>query len=147
MAMNQDMVGFSYPPLRPYVVSAEKIRDFAVAIGDDNPAYLDKAQAQQLGYSDVVAPPTFPIVLTMESMREAFDDPRLGMDFSRVVHGDQRFAYSAPIVAGMTLICTTTIDEIRSLGGNDFVTLRSSITSSGVEVCSAWSKLIVRGED
>ena len=147
MGMNQDMVGFTYPPLRPYVVSAEKIRDFAVAIGDDNPAYLDRSAASQLGYADVVAPPTYPIVLTMESMREAFDDPRLGMDFSRVVHGDQRFAYEQPIVAGMTLICTTTIDEIRSLGGNDFVTLRSSITSDGAEVCTAWSKLIVRGED
>ena len=81
-----------------------------------DPAYHDPEAARALGYPDVVAPPTFPVVLTMAASRQIIDDPALGMDYSRVVHGDQRFAYTRPVVAGDELVCVST-DRGRSAAG------------------------------
>jgi acyl dehydratase len=144
--MNRDMVGFAYPPSEPYLVTEKSIQDFARALGDDNPAFFDAAVARELGHETICAPPTFPILVTMEAMKEAFADPALNMDFTRVVHGDQRFAYQRPIRVGDELVVTTHVDEIRSLGNNDAATFRTEITSHGEAVCTCWSKLIVRGE-
>jgi hypothetical protein len=105
------------------------------------------AAAQAAGYGDVVAPPTFPIILTMAASRMIIDDPELGMDYSRVVHGDQRFAYARPIVAGDELICVNMVEEITSRAGHDFLTTRTDVkTTAGEHVVSAWSKLVMRGE-
>ena len=95
-----DAIGRTYPKTAPYEVGREKIREFAEAIGDSNPAYLDPAAAQKLGHPDVIAPPTFPIVFTMVSTRPAVFDPEIGMDYARVVHGEQRFVYTRPVRAG-----------------------------------------------
>ena len=144
--MNRDMVGFAYPPSEPYLVTEKSIQDFARALGDDNPAYFDAAAALELGHETICAPPTYPILVTMEAMKDAFADPALNMDFTRVVHGDQRFAYQRPIRVGDELVVTTHVDEIRSLGNNDAATFRTEVTSHGEAVCTGWSKLIVRGE-
>lgn len=144
--MNRDMVGFAYPPSEPYLVTEKSIQDFARALGDDNPAFFDAAAALELGHETICAPPTYPILVTMEAMKDAFADPALNMDFTRVVHGDQRFAYQRPIRVGDELVVTTHVDEIRSLGSNDAATFRTEVTSHGEAVCTGWSKLIVRGE-
>jgi acyl dehydratase len=144
--MNRDMVGFAYPPSKPFVVTVKSIQDFARSLGDDNPAYFDDEAARALGHESICAPPTFPILVTMEAMKDAFADPALNMDFTRVVHGDQRFAYQRPIRVGDELVVITHVDEIRSLGNNDAATFRTEVTSHGEPVCTGWSKLIVRGE-
>jgi acyl dehydratase len=147
MPLDQSFVGRTYPPTPPYQVGREKIREFARAIGADDPLHLDVAAAQAAGYADVVAPPTFPIVLTMAASRLIIDDPDLGMDYSRVVHGDQRFAYARPIVAGDELICVNTVEDITSRAGHDFITTRTDVsTTAGEPVVSAWSKLVMRGD-
>ncbi len=95
-----------------------------------------------------MAPPTFPIVFTMSSSRQIVDDPELGMDYSRVVHGDQRFAYARPIVAGDALVCVNSVEEITSRGGHDFLTTRSEVTTdTGEPVVTVWAKLVQRGEE
>src|SRR5262245_15509755 len=99
MPLDPSFVGRSYPPTEPYLVGREKIREFARAIGATDAEYHDPAAARALGYADVVAPPTFPVIITMASGRQITDDPELGMDYRRVVHGDQRFAYTRPVVA------------------------------------------------
>jgi acyl dehydratase len=147
MPLDQSFVGRTYPPTPPYQVGREKIREFARAIGADDPLHHDVAAAQAAGYGDVVAPPTFPIMLTMAASRMIIDDPELGMDYSRVVHGDQRFAYARPIVAGDELICVNTVEGITSRAGHDFLTTRTDVkTTAGEHVVSAWSKLVMRGE-
>ena len=90
MPVNPSFVGRSYPPTPPYRVSREKIREFADAINDPNPAYRSVEAAQALGHPDVVAPPTFPIVLTLPAGHQFIADPEAGVDYSRVVHGEQR---------------------------------------------------------
>lgn len=146
MALNPAFVGRSYPPSPPYEVSREKIREFADAVGDPNPVYRDPQAAGAQGYPGVIAPPTFPIVLSYQAAGAAITDPELGLDFSRVVHGEQRFAYQRPIVAGDVLTVTTVIEAIRSVAGNDLITLRGDLaTLDGEIVCSSYTMLVARG--
>ena len=137
MGMNRDMIGHVYPPSKPYLVTAENITAFVKAIGDTNPIYAD----------GTVAPPTFPIVVTMNAMEEAFHDPALNMDYSRIVHSDQRFEYTRPIHVGDELVVTACVEEIKALGSNDIATFRTEVSSKGEPVVTAWSKLVVRGDD
>ena len=97
MAIDPSYAGRTYPPTDPYEVGVEKIREFAAALGDDNPAYRDRAAAAALGHPDVIAPPTFPFVLTFQASRRMIEDPDLGIDYSRVVHGEQKFAHTRPV--------------------------------------------------
>ena len=89
MALDQSFVGLTYPPTEPYEVGREKIREFAEAVGDANPAYTDREAAQALGHPDVIAPPTFVFAITFKAAGKVVADPQLGLDYSRVVHGDQ----------------------------------------------------------
>jgi acyl dehydratase len=147
MPLDPSFVGRSWPATAPYQVGREKIREFATAIGATDAEYHDPEAARALGYTDVVAPPTFPIVVTMAASGQIIRDPELGMDYSRVVHGDQKFAYTRPVVAGDTLVCVITVDEITSRGGHDFLTTRVEVTTeAGEPVVTAWSKLVQRGE-
>jgi acyl dehydratase len=147
MALNMAYEGRTFPPTDPYRVGREKIREFADAIGATDTVHLDPAAAQALGYADVIAPPTFPIVLTMPATRLISDNPDLGFDYARMVHGDQRFTYVRPIVAGDELVCVTSIEKLSSRAGLDSVSLRADIqTTAGEPVVTTWSKLVARGE-
>jgi acyl-CoA thioesterase FadM len=83
----------------------------------------------------------------MAAMEKSFHDPRLNMDFTRVVHSDQRFEYSRPIRVGDELVVVTVVEEIRALGSNDIATFRTEVTSRGEPVVIGWSKLVVRGDE
>jgi acyl dehydratase len=147
MPLDPSFVGRSWPPTEPYLVGREKIREFARAIGAEDAAYHDPDAARAIGYADVVAPPTFPTVVTMAASRQVVADPELGIDYSRVVHGDQKFSYSRPVVAGDELTCVNTVEEITARGGHDFLTIRTDVSdASGAVVVTAWSKLVQRGE-
>jgi acyl dehydratase len=147
MPLDPSYTGRSYPPTAAYQVGREKIREFARAIGADDAAYHDTAAARALGHADVVAPPTFPVVVTAAATRQLIEDPGLGLDFSRVVHADQRFTYTRPVVAGDELVCVNTIEEITARGGNEFLSTRTEVTTAeGAPVVTAWCRLVVRGE-
>ena len=148
MALNPQFIGRTYPAGPSYVVGREKIREFARAIGDTNPVYHDPEVAKALGYSDVIAPPTFAIVVSLEAANAALFDPELGLDYSRVVHGEQTFSYTRPICAGDELIVTTVIENIRSMAGNDMIITKGIITTvAGEPVAIASSMLVSRGAD
>jgi acyl dehydratase len=144
--MNREMIGFTYPPSEPWSVTHENIAAFARAIGDDNPVYYSDEAAQALGHSGVCAPPTFPITVTMAAMDASFHDPALGMDFTRVVHSDQRGDYTRPVRVGDDLVVVTVVEDIRAVGSNDIATFRTEVSSHGEPVVVAWSKLVVRGD-
>ena len=147
MPLDPSFVGRSYPPTAPYEVGREKIREFARAIGASDPAYHDVAAARALGHPDLVAPPTFPILFTWAAGYHLVEDPELGLDFGRVVHGEQRFSYTRPVCAGDRLVCVTTVEEIMSRVGNDFVTTRTEMTTEdGEPVVTVSSRLVIRGE-
>jgi acyl dehydratase len=142
-------VGHAYPRSEVYEVGRAKIREFAESIGDDHPMYRDAAVAQAAGHPDVVAPPTFAVLLFGRySMEDIVNDPKLGVDYGRLVHGDMKFNYTRPVHAGDRLTVTTHIAEIDTRMGNDFLTLRAEIeTEDGEPVVTALSQLVIRAEE
>lgn len=148
MPLDPSYVGHGYPRSEIYQVGREKIREFADAIGDPQPMYRDAAAAQAAGHPDVIAPPTFVMVLFNQYALEAVvRDPGLGLDYDRMVHGDMSFDYVRPVRAGDRLTVATFIDEIMARAGNDFLTLRADIdTVEGERVVTAKAQLVVRGE-
>jgi acyl dehydratase len=146
MAVNRDYVGRTFPASEPYEVSRVKIAEFAAAIGDPCPVFRDQAAARAAGHPDVIAPPTFAIVMSMASAGVAISDPGLGLNYAMVVHGEQRFTYERPIVAGDVLIAQPTITEIRDAGRNVMLTTSTQIrTADGELVCTAVGTLVERG--
>jgi acyl dehydratase len=146
MALDPSFIGRTYPPTEPYEVGREKIREFADAIGDQNPAYRDRAAAEKLGHPDVIAPPTFPIILSMRAGVQVIGDPALGLDYSRVVHGEQRFVYTRPVRAGDRLVVVVSVENIRTAAGNDMITTKGEVsTVEGEPVVTAYSTLVARG--
>jgi acyl dehydratase len=146
MPLDQSFTGRSYPPSPPYQVGREKIREFASAIGARDPLHHDVEAAKAAGYPDVVATPTFLAILTMGALRVIVFDPELGLDYGRVVHGDQRFIYERPVVAGDELVVINHIEEIITRGGNDLLTIRQEVrTTGGKQVATVWHKTVVRG--
>lgn len=145
MAVNPAFIGRTYPPSEPYEVGREKIREFATAIGDANPAYHDPEAAKALGYPDLIAPPTFPMILSLRASQQVTGDPELGIDYSRVVHGEQRFAYTRPVRAGDRLVAVVSVQNIRQVAGNDLVTTKTDMsTAEGEPVVTAYSTIVAR---
>jgi acyl dehydratase len=146
MPVNQDFVGRTFPATKPYEVSRVKIAEFADAIGDPSPVYRDKDAAVAAGYPDVIAPPTFPIVVTMASSGAAAADPGLGLNYAMVVHGEQRFEYTRPLHAGDVVTAQSTIESIRSVGSNTLLNTRTDLrTVAGEHVCTGYSIIVERG--
>lgn len=147
MALNRDVIGRDYPADETYEVSRELIRRFAQAVGDDNPAYVDVDAAKALGHSDVIAPPTFLTVLGFRYANSGpMVDPALGLDYSLVVHGEQRFVHHRPARAGDMLSVTTTIVDIRDVGRNELMTTKTAVTAHGGEpVADLYSTIVSRG--
>ena len=148
MAVNLEYAGRQYPPSEPYVVSREKLRDFAEAVAATNPVHFDPAAARAQGYPDIVATPTFAVVVAQKTEHQYIADPEAGVDFSRVVHAEERFSYTRPIVAGDELISVLHVDSLTERGGLAMVSTRVEISDAdGAPVATVHSTLAVRGAD
>jgi len=148
VAVNPELQGRVFPPTAPYLVGREKIREFSRAVLSTNPINFDVDAAQAAGHSDLVAPTTFPVVVQEATLAQLLAEPDAGIDFSRVVHGEQRFTYTRAIVAGDELTATLTVSSVKSLGGHNMVTADSEIVDAdGKHVVTAISTLVVRGDE
>ena len=147
MPINRDYVGRTFAPTEPYEVSRTKIAEFATAIGEPSPLCHDPAAARQAGYPDVIAPPTFAIVITTTSNVQVLHDSGLGVNYSMVVHGEQAFEHARPLHAGDWVVARSTIEDIRGVGRHMMMTTRTDIsTVDGEHVCTARGTLVERGE-
>jgi acyl dehydratase len=134
MAVDESLAGRTFPPTKPYRVSREKIVEFAEATGS--------------AYDGGAAPPTFPIVVAFAAMNALLENPDVGIELHRVVHGEQRFTYARPVAAGDELTATLTVDSLRQMGGADIIGTRTEIADAeGRPVCSAFATLVHRGGD
>ena len=146
MAVNANFIGRTYPATPSYAVGREKIREFAEAVGADDPVHTDPTYARARGYRDVIAPPTLAVVIAQKCDRQFIADPEAGIDFSRVVHGEQRFVHHSPLTAGDEIVGVLTVDSVREAGGHAMVTTRSELsTIEGEPVCTATSTIVIRG--
>jgi hypothetical protein len=125
--LNPDLVGRTFTSADSVTVTKEAIQKFAEVIGETN---FD------------IAPPTFAISLTLEKSQSLLQES--GLDWTRVVHGDQRFEIKRPIVAGDIFQCSSTIESARNMAGNEIVSVRSDLISASEVVVSTWSTLVVR---
>ncbi len=146
MGVNPDIAGRAYPPAPVYEVGREKIAEFAAAVGSTDAAHVDPEAARALGHPDVVAPPTFAIIVAQRAEIAIVQDQASGIDYARVVHGEQRFKHHRPIFAGDRLVATPHVDSVREAGGHGMVTTRVEIaTETGDPVATALSTIVVRG--
>jgi acyl dehydratase len=146
MALSREFIGRAYPPNAVYAVGRAALRAFASSIGDDTPACHDVESARALGHPDLVAPPTFPIVLVWRADDRVARDPALGLDYGRVVHREQRFVHHRPIHAGDELLVHVTVKDIKSVAGSELLVTQQEITTVvGAPVCDATTTLVCRG--
>lgn len=131
MPVDRSLAGRSFPPTAPYEVSEVKIREFAEATGS--------------AYDGGPAPATFPIVVAFTAMQALMRDREVGIELHRVVHGEQRFAYTRPVVAGDRLTAQLTVASLRQIAGTDVIGTSSEITDAdGAHVCTAYATLVHR---
>jgi len=148
MSVNPNLVDVVFEPTDSYVVGREKVREFAASVFAEDLVHFDVATARDRGFSDLVAPTTFPVVIQEKTLHQLLSHPDAGIDFTRVVHGDQRFDYSRPLVAGDEVVATLKVTKVQSLGGHSMVTSESHITTvAGEHVVTAISTLVVRGDE
>jgi acyl dehydratase len=143
--LNQDLKGKEYEEIT-FTVERDRVTQFADAIEDDSPLYRDPAAAKEAGFDEQVAPPTFPTVLQIMTSGQAVVDPELGLDYSRVVHGEQEYDLRRPLVVGDLLKAKPRIADIYAKKSNEFLVIEAEIKDqSGQVVVIARSTLISRG--
>ena len=145
MPVNDQAVGKAYAP-SVYVVGREKVREYAVAVGERNPLHSDVDAAQAAGYADVVAPPMFAVVYSMRAILPALFDPEVGLNFALMVHGGQRFEWGPLVVAGDVITTIASMKEISERDGKGFYIAETrSVNQGGEQVCLGTWTNIVRG--
>jgi acyl dehydratase len=150
---NADFAGREYPATAPYSVGREKVREFATAVGATHPAHHDLVAARGVGYPDLVAPPTFAVVIAQRAESQYISDPEADVDFSRVVHAAEKFVHHRPIVAGDELVTVLHVDSVTERSGIAMVTTRCEVFADGPDddarehVATVTSSLVIRGED
>ncbi len=145
MSVETGAVGKEYPPTT-YEVGAEKIREYASAVGEDNPVYHDRGAARAAGFRDLVAPPMFTVVYAAPALGPAVLDPEVGINFATMVHGGQEFAWGEPVCAGDVITTNARVSEIFEKDGKGFYVFESvSTNQDGEEVVRGTWTNIVRG--
>ena len=144
--INKSLVGKEYPP---FVVTVERgrIKEFARAIGDLNPFYLDDRVGQASEWGDIIAPPTFATTFRDENADTAAFLRELGTDISRVLHGEQEFEMVRPIQPGQTYTCRTRILDIYEKTGKSgpmaFIVREMAITDRQNEIVGSTRHITV----
>ena len=146
MKVTEDYVGRVYPPHPPYIVSVAKIKEFAEAVGSTDPVHTDREVARARGYRDVIAPPTFAVIISQRPEFDFLNDPENGIEFGRVVHGEQGFTHHRPLTAGDEVVATLRIASVRAAGANTMIGVQTDLTAGDELVCTTNSTIVFRGD-
>jgi acyl dehydratase len=143
--INTQAVGKTYEPTL-YAVGREKIKEYALAVGETNPIHLDEQAARAAGYADVVAPPMFAVVYSSRSVAPPIFDPEVGLNFAMMVHGAQEFEWGPLVVAGDEISTVASVKDISEREGRGYYVFESHSTNQrGEQVCRGTWTNIVRG--
>ena len=142
MPLDPSLVGHETTPQTGTIADAD-VRQFADAIHDDNPLFRDPAAAERAGFADVPTPPTF-----ITRFRVAFAEAGLDPERMQVLHGEQEYTYTRPLVVGDTLTVRHRVATLRQstrAGGMAIMTLEQlANTPDGQQIASGKSTLIIR---
>ena len=142
--MATDNVGKTYDAAT-FEVEADRIRQYADAVHEDNPVYHDAGAAKEAGFRDLVAPPMFAVVYSAPAMGPAIYDT-IGDALPRMVHGGQEFVWGEPVCAGDAITTEASVKEIYEKDGKGFYVFESvSRNQDGAETVRATWTNIVRG--
>ena len=130
MAVNAEATGKTYPPFE-YEVGKEKIREYAHAVGEDNPIYFDRAAAKEAGFRDIAAPPMFAVVYSRGSFAPALFDPEVGINFAMMVHGGQEFVWGEPVCSGDVISTVTSREGHLREGRHGLLRVRDGLHEPG----------------
>ena len=145
MPVNQAAVGRTYPATT-YAVGREKVKEYALAVGETNPLHLDHEHARRAGFADVVAPPMFAVVYSAPAVGPVIFDPDVGIDFALMVHGAQELRWGPLVVAGDEIGTTVRVVSIEQRDDKGFYVFESVSTNQrGETVCVGTWTNIVRG--
>ena len=128
--INPDSVGRTFDSADLVTVTQSEIDTFAAVIGETDTR---------------VAPATFSIRITLSQFESILTKPEIGVDWQRLVHGDQKFEIYRPVIAGDTFKCSATIETLRVAAGNEIISVRSDLHNGSELVVSSWATLVVRG--
>jgi acyl dehydratase len=131
-----------------YAVGREKVREYALAVGETGPLHRDVDAARAAGFADLVAPPMFVVVYAAPAIQPALLDPEVGIDFARMVHGAQEFVWGPLVVAGDEISTTARVASVDERAGMGFFVFETTSTrlADGEVVCRGTWTNIVRGE-
>jgi acyl dehydratase len=145
LAIKTDAVGKEWPATT-YQVGREKIKEYASALGIENPVHFDVEAARAAGYRDVVAPPMFAVVYSSPAVGPAMFDPEVGMNFAAMVHGSQTFEWDEPACSGDEITTTGRCISIEQKDDKGFYVFEtSSVNQDGAQVVRGTWTCIVRG--
>ena len=146
--MIAEYVGRALPPSQPYLVGREKVREFALALGEGASVCTDLDAARAAGHPDLVAPPTFAAVFIIPMMEVFLRTPAVGWDYRRMVHGEQSFTMHRPLYAGDELITTLHVDDLRTRASSLFLTLRFEVAdAAGAPVLTALALFVTTASE
>jgi acyl dehydratase len=120
--IDRQYIGHTMPAFE-VAVEVGRLRFFAKATGQTDPVYLDDTAARAAGHPALPVPPTFLFCLEMESPDPAAIRNLLGMDYRRLLHGEQGFTYHRLAHAGDVLRFEQRIADIydKKNGALEFV--------------------------
>lgn len=145
MALNQSLKGKTYEKLN-FEVERDRVTQFSLAVGEDDPRFLESGAAQAEGFPEQLAFPTFATVLGILVSAQVVLDQELGLDYTRVVHGEQDYEWKRPIAVGDVLKATPRIADIYSKGPNEFLVIEAEmVDADGEVVCISRGTLLSRG--
>lgn len=148
VTVDESFAGRVYPSTGTTLVTADAVRAFARAVRAAHPSHHDADAARAAGHADVVAPPTFAVTLAQAAEQQFVADPAAGIDFSRVVHGEEQFTHHHPIVAGDEVAAELHVDRVRVVRGNAMVTTRVELSrADGTALSTVVSMLVVRAPE
>jgi acyl dehydratase len=145
MGLNLGLKGKEYQPVE-FTVERDHVVRFADAIGEDNPVFRDPDAARERGFKEELAPPTFVTTMQIMTSGQVVLDQELGLNYALVVHGEQEYEYSRPVMVGEVLKATPRIADIYSRGPNEYLVIEADIKDgAGETVVVARTTLLSRG--
>ena len=134
MALTANIVGMHYRYPDHYEVEREKIREYAIAVQNDDSSYFEEGAAAELGYKGLLAPLTFICVFGYKAQTAFFKNANIGVQDAQVVQVDQVLKFEKPIVAGDKLYCDVYVDSTREAHGTQIIVTKNIITNEDGEI-------------
>jgi acyl dehydratase len=134
VGLSQQIVGMHYRYPDHYIVGREKLREYAVAVKNDDPVFHDEKAAAELGHDRLPAPLTFISVFGYQAQLAFFESANIGIQDAQIVQVDQVLKFIKPIFAGDKLYCDVYVDSVRQAHGADIIVTKNIVTDDKGDV-------------